>query len=522
MSEYILEMRHITKKFSGVRALNDVNLKVKKGEIHALCGENGAGKSTLMNILSGVYPYGSYDGEIYYQGELCKFFNIKDSEKKQIVIIHQELALSPYLSIAENVFIGNEVTGFRGVINWTKTRQRAQEVLAQVGLSGENVSLPINTLGVGKQQLVEIAKALAKDVNLLILDEPTAALNDEESAQLLKIMQKLKQQGITCIMISHKLNEISYVADSITIIRDGQTIETLEKEKEGFTEDRIIKGMVGRELTNRYPMRECNVGDTILEACDWNVYHPENGKRKVIQHVNFKVRAGEVVGFAGLMGAGRTELAMSIFGHSYGQRISGKLKLHGKETEIKTVKEAIHHKIAYVSEDRKSYGLVLIDDIKHNISMAALKEYFSKRGVLRLDKEILEAEKYKERINIKANSIEQPVSSLSGGNQQKVVLAKWILTQPDILILDEPTRGIDVGAKYEIYGIMNDLARQGKAILVISSDMPEIIGICDRAYVINEGCIAGELSKNELTQENIMKCIVLHSGREKGGNNGEA
>ncbi len=513
MSENILEMRHIIKEFSGVRALDDVNLEVKKGEIHALCGENGAGKSTLMNILSGVYPHGTYTGEIYYQGELCKFSDIRDSEQRGIVIIHQELALSPYLSIAENVFIGNEVTSIRGVINWTETRKRAQEMLARVGLENENISMPVNSLGVGKQQLIEIAKAMAKDVNLLILDEPTAALNDEESAQLLEIMLQLKNRGITCIVISHKLNEISYVADAITVIRDGKSIETLEKNSTEFTEDRIIKGMVGRELTNRYPKREATIGETILEVKEWNVYHPEDSSRKVIEDINFKVRGGEVVGFAGLMGAGRTELAMSIFGRSYGQKISGSIWLNGKKVDIRSVKDAISNKIAYVSEDRKSYGLVLIDDIKHNMSMAALKEHFSDHGVIDQNKEILEAEKYKQLINIKANSIEQTVGSLSGGNQQKVVLAKWIQTQPDVLILDEPTRGIDVGAKYEIYCVINDLAKQGKAIIVISSEMPEIIGTCDRAYVINEGSIAGELEKEKLTQENIMKCIISH-GRE--------
>lgn len=513
MPEYILEMRHITKEFFGVKALDDVNLKVRKGEIHALCGENGAGKSTLMNILSGVYPYGTYEGDIFYQGGSCRFSDIRDSEQKGIVIIHQELALSPYLSIAENVFIGNEVTDIKGVINWTKTQKKAQEMLKKVGLDGEDINATVNTLGVGKQQLIEIAKAIAKDVNLLILDEPTAALNDEESAQLLEIMLQLKEQGITCIMISHKLNEISYVADSITVIRDGKSIETLDKNSLDFTEDRIIKGMVGRELTNRYPSRDCDIGDVVFEVKNWNVYHPEDKNRKVIDNVNFEVRAGEVVGFAGLMGAGRTELAMSIFGRSYGQRISGEIILNGKKVEIKTVKDAIHNKIAYVSEDRKSYGLVLIDDIKHNMSMAALKDHFSNKGVVDQNKEVLEAERYKKLINIKATSIEQKVSSLSGGNQQKVVLAKWIQTQPDVLILDEPTRGIDVGAKYEIYCVINDLAKQGKAVIVISSEMPEIIGTCDRAYVINEGRIAGELGKTELTQEGIMKSIVTH-GRE--------
>lgn len=509
MSDIILEMKHITKAFSGVKALDDVNLQVKRGEIHALCGENGAGKSTLMNVLSGVYPFGTYEGDIEYKGEVCKFHRIKDSEEKGIVIIHQELALSPYLSIAENVFMGNEQTSMKGVINWNKTRSAAKEVLAHVGLENENLNSAVNKLGVGKQQLIEIAKAMAKNVELLILDEPTAALNDEESQQLLDIMLDLRSKGVTCIIISHKLNEIERVADSITIIRDGKTIETLHKGKDELSEDRIIKGMVGREMNNRYPIREnCPIGDTVMEVKNWNVFHPEITDKKVLSNINIKVRAGEVVGLAGLMGAGRTEFAMSLFGHSYGTKISGQVFMHGKEVSTKTVRDAINNKIAYTSEDRKTYGLVLIDDIKHNMTMAALNEYFSKNQVVDQRKENLEAEKYKKLINVKATSINQTVGSLSGGNQQKVVLAKWMLTQPDVLILDEPTRGIDVGAKYEIYCAINDLARAGKAVIVISSEMQEIIGTCDRTYVINEGRIAGELSKEEMTQERIMKCIM--------------
>ena len=515
MSDYILEMNHITKEFSGVKALDDVNLKVKRGEIHALCGENGAGKSTLMNVLSGIYPFGTYSGDIMYNGDLVKNHNIKDSEKKGIVIIHQELALSPYLSIAENVFMGNEQTSMRGVINWTATRSRAKEMLEKVGLGDENLEAPVNSLGVGKQQLIEIAKALAKKVDLLILDEPTAALNDEESAQLLEIMLKLKEQGITCIIISHKLNEISYVADSITVIRDGHTIETLIKGVDEFTEDRIIKGMVGRELTNRYPERtDCPIGDVVLEVKNWNVFNPEDASRQMLKNINIKVRAGEVVGLAGLMGAGRTEFAMSLFGREYGQKISGEVYMHGKQVKISSVKDAIENKIAYTSEDRKTYGLILINDIKWNMTLAALRGFFSKNGVVDSNNEILAAEKYKERINIKANSINQTVGSLSGGNQQKVVLAKWMLTEPDVLILDEPTRGIDVGAKYEIYCAINDLAKAGKAVIVISSEMPEIIGTCDRTYVLNEGRIAGELSKDELSQEKIMKCIMQDNNRK--------
>ena len=515
MSDVLLEMRHITKDFAGVKALDDVNLTVKRGEVHALCGENGAGKSTLMNVLSGIYAYGNYEGDIVYGGEVCKFRDIKDSERKGIVIIHQELALSPYLSIAENVFIGNEVTTVKGVIDWDLTRTKAIELLRRVGLEGESVDTAVGTLGVGKQQLVEIAKALAKRVELLILDEPTAALNDEDSKKLLDIISGLKEHGITCIMISHKLNEISAIADSITVIRDGKTIETLSKEVDDFSEDRIIKGMVGRELTNRYPPRESHIGDMIFEVNNWNVYHPDDSERKIINNVSFNVRKGEVVGFAGLMGAGRTELAMSIFGRAYGTKISGEIKKEGKPISLPTIRDAINAGLAYVSEDRKNYGLVLINDIKWNMTLASLSSRFSKNNVINENEEILAAEEYRKKINIKTSSIEQAVGSLSGGNQQKVVLAKWMLSDPDILILDEPTRGIDVGAKYEIYGVINSLADQGKAVIVISSEMPELLGICDRVYVINEGEIAGELQKDELSQELIMKKIMAHIGREK-------
>ncbi|MGM9590840.1 MAG: multiple monosaccharide ABC transporter ATP-binding protein [Faecousia sp.] len=516
MSEYILEMNQITKEFSGVKALDDVNLKVHKGEIMAICGENGAGKSTLMNVLSGVYPYGEYTGDIVYNGEICKFRNIRESEHKGIVIIHQELALSPYLSVAENVFLGNERLSAKGIIDWTRTKAEAQELLARVGLADQNVNVPVNTLGVGHQQLIEIAKALGKKCDLLILDEPTAALNDRESAQLLELMLQLKAEGITSIIISHKLNEISYVADSITIIRDGHTIETLRKGVDDFSEERIIKGMVGRELTNRYPKREnCPIGDTIFEVNDWNVYHPEDSERQVLKNVNIQVRAGEVVGLAGLMGAGRTELAMSVFGHSYGQKITGTVKINGKEVHLKSVKDAIDNKLAYVSEDRKTYGLVLIDSIKFNMTLSALKNFFSKKGVVDQQKEAVKAQEYRERINVKTTSVDQAVGSLSGGNQQKVVLAKWMLTEPDVLILDEPTRGIDVGAKYEIYCVINELAKSGKAVIVISSEMPEIIGTCDRAYVINEGEIAGELHGDAITQEAIMGCIMAHNRKEE-------
>ena len=478
MAKILLEMKNITKTFPGVKALDNVNLQVEEGEIHALVGENGAGKSTLMNVLSGIYPYGTYEGDIVYDGEICQFSTIKDSEGKGIVIIHQELALIPYMTIGENMFLGNE-RGHKYKINWNETNARTAELLKTVGLK-ESPQTLIKDIGVGKQQLVEIAKALAKNAKLLILDEPTASLNETDSKALLELLLKLKKEGLTSIIISHKLNEVSYVADKITVIRDGKSIETLYKGVDEFTEDRIIKSMVGRELTNRYPAREgVTIGETIFEVKNWNVYHPDDANRQMLKNINIKVRAGEVVGLAGLMGAGRTEFAMSVFGHSYGQKISGEIYMHGKEVKMPTVKDAINNKLAYVSEDRKGNGLVLIGDIKENMVLAARPQYFSNKGVINGSEEILAAQEYKEKINVKATSIEQVVGSLSGGNQQKVVLAKWMLTQPDVLILDEPTRGIDVGAKYEIYCIINDLAKAGKAVIVISSELPELIGTCD-------------------------------------------
>ncbi len=496
----ILEMRNITKEFPGVKALDDVNLKVEAGEIHALCGENGAGKSTLMKVLSGVYPHGTYAGDILFQDDVCMFKDIKSSESLGIVIIHQELALIPELSIAENIFLGNEQAK-AGVINWNETVVKARELLKKVGLS-ENPNTLISQIGVGKQQLVEIAKALSKDVKLLILDEPTAALNEEESENLLQLLLSFKKEGMTSIMISHKLNEVSKVADSITIIRDGRTIETLKWEE--VSEDRIIKGMVGRELTNRYPDRTPKIGETILEVKDWEVLQSD---RKVIDKINMHIKKGEIVGIAGVMGSGRTEFAMSIFGRSFGTKISGQLYKDGKEITLKSVPEAIENGLAYVTEDRKNYGLILIEDIKQNISLPNLKK-LSKFTVVNEQVEVKEAENYRRKMNIKTPSILQKTGNLSGGNQQKVVLSKWIYAEPDILILDEPTRGIDVGAKYEIYTIINQLAEEGKGILLISSEMPELLGMCDRIYVMNEGRIKGELEAAEATQESIMKYIT--------------
>lgn len=504
-NDIILEMKNITKTFPGVKALDNVNLKVKKGEIHSLCGENGAGKSTLMKVLSGIYPYGDYDGEIFYNGKICKYKGVKDSEHDGIVIIHQELALSPYLSIGENIFMGNEIAK-HGVIDWHEVRTRTKELLAKVGLN-EDPDTIVNTLGVGKQQLIEIAKALSKDVKLLILDEPTASLNEDDSENLLNLMLELKSHGITSILISHKLNEVSKVCDSITVLRDGATIETLDATVEKISEDRIVKGMVGRELTERYPKRVSKIGDVLFEVNNWNVYHPDYSDRKIVDNVNIKVKKGEVLGIAGLMGAGRTEFAMSIFGRSYGQKISGSIKKLGKEIHIKNVQDAIDNGIAYVTEDRKEAGLNLIDDIRHNISISSLGK-ISKYGVINDQVEILAAEDFRKSMKIKTPSITQITGNLSGGNQQKVVLSRWVYAEPDLLILDEPTRGIDVGAKYEIYTIINNLVNQGKAVIVISSELPEVLGLSDRIYVMNEGKIIGELDVKEASQEVIMSMIV--------------
>ena len=490
MADHILEMRSITKTFPGVKALEDVSLGVAQGEIHAICGENGAGKSTLMKVLSGVHPTGSYDGEIIFDGEPVHFSGIRDSEARGIVIIHQELALVPYLSIAENIFLGNERKGGGGLIDWHRANAEATALLESVGLH-ENPVTPIIQLGVGKQQLVEIAKALSKEVRLLILDEPTAALNDTDSAHLLNLLRRLRDRGITCIMISHKLNEITSIADSTTVIRDGKTVETIDMRSGNVTQERIIRGMVGRDLESFYPSRASTPGEEVLRVEGWTVWHPTQN-RKVVDGANIDVRAGEVVGIAGLMGAGRTELAMSIFGRAYGRDISGQLFMHGKEIKARTVAEAIENDIAYATEDRKRYGLNLIDDIRRNISAASLRK-LAVRGWVNGNEEIKVAEESRQNMNIKAPSVMSVVGKLSGGNQQKVVLSKWLLSDPDVLILDEPTRGIDVGAKYEIYTIINRLVAAGKAVIVISSELPELLGICDRIYALSQGRITGQV-----------------------------
>jgi len=505
MAQPILEMRSITKEFPGVKALSDVSLTVNRGDIHAICGENGAGKSTLMKVLSGVYPHGTYDGDIVFDGQVVEFKDIRQSEAAGVVIIHQELALIPELSIAENIFLGNE-TASHGIISWDRANRQAIELLARVGLA-ENPLTQVKHLGVGKQQLVEIAKALSKDVRLLILDEPTAALNDDDSQHLLDLLKGLQGKGITSIMISHKLNEIEQVADEITILRDGRTIETLAVAEDQVDEDRIIRGMVGRDLEHRFPDHTPEIGDVLFELEDWTVMHPQDASRAVIRDANVTVRRGEIVGIAGLMGAGRTELARSVFGRSYGSRVEGRLRLEGKELTLRSVPAAIDAGIAYVSEDRKALGLNLLDDIKRSISSAGLDKL--RKGVtVDQREEVVVAERYRQSMNIKTPTVNEGVAKLSGGNQQKVVLSKWMFTDPQLLILDEPTRGIDVGAKYEIYGVIQRLADQGRGIIVISSELPELLGLCDRIYTLAEGRITHEFSRDEASQESLMRYMT--------------
>ena len=507
MAKTLLEMRSITKEFPGVKALDNVNLKVEEGEIHALIGENGAGKSTLMNVLSGTYPAGSYSGEIYYDGKLCQFKNQKDSEAVGIVIIHQELALIPLLSIGENMFLGNEIKNKFGFIDWNKTYYEAEQHMKQVGLN-ESAQTLVKDIGTGKQQLVEIAKAFSKKVRLLILDEPTSSLNDEDAKMLLDLLMEFKKQGLTSIIITHKLNEIIYCADKATIIRDGSTIETLVKGVDEFSEDRIIKGMVGRAMEDRYPKREHKVQDTVsMEVKNWTVHHPLYPERVVDDNISFYVRKGEVVGFSGLQGAGRTELAMSIFGRSYGTDISGEVYLNGEKVNLKSPEDAIHHKLAYVTEDRKTNGLILDESIRFNTTLARLDKVCG-CGIIDTDKEVQVADQMTKEMGTKTPTIEQRI-----GNQQKALLGKWMFTEPDILIMDEPTRGIDVGAKYDIYCLINDMVSKGKSVVMISSELPELLGMCDRIYVMNEGRLLAEVNAADATQESIMGYIIRDTAK---------
>ncbi len=502
MSGPILEMKNITKEFPGVKALSDVSFKVMEGEIHCLVGENGAGKSTLMKVLSGVYPYGEYSGDIYFAGTQQKFSSISDSEKAGIAIIYQELALVPEMTVYENIFLGHELgNGF--IIDWNETTKRAGEMLRKVRLS-INPSTKVKDLGMGKKQLVEIAKALSKEVKLLILDEPTSALNEDDCENLFSLLRDLKHQGVTSVLISHKLKEVIKIADTVTVLRDGKTIATLDAKKGEVSENILIKHMVGREIDNIYPKRTHHRSeDVVFEVQKWSAYAPALG-RNILHNINFKVKKGEIVGFAGLMGSGRTELALSLFGNPIGYRVSGDMLVKGKKKQFNHPEDAIRSGLAYVTEDRKVDGLILIQDVKENITLANLRA-IANRGVVNKNAEVKVGNEYKNSLNIKTPSLEQKLLNLSGGNQQKVSVAKWLFVRPEILILDEPTRGIDVGAKFEIYSIMTHLVEQGMSIIMISSELPEILGMSDRVYIVSSGRVSGEMPVQEATQEKIMQ-----------------
>jgi len=501
MPKTILEMRNITKEFPGVKALDDVNFSVQKGEIHCLVGENGAGKSTLMKVLSGVYPHGQFDGQIIFDGQEQKFSSIDDSKKAGIAIIYQELALVPEMTVYENIFLGHEIS--RGItIDWNETIKEAARMMKKVQLDA-NPSAKVKDLGLGKQQLVEIAKALSMDVKILLLDEPTSSLNEADSENLLELLRGLKKQGVTCVLISHKLSEVLSIADTVTVLRDGQTVGTLDNTNGGVDEQELIKLMVGREISNIYPARKRKqVGEKVLEIRDWSAYDPKLG-RYVLRDINIHINKGEIVAFAGLMGSGRTELAMSLFGNPLGYRIEGEMFIKGEPVRFNHPEKALQKGLAYVTEDRKGNGLILIHDVKANITLANLRK-IARNGVVDRNREIVVAQDYKVSLDIKTPNIEQKVLYLSGGNQQKVSVAKWLFVQPDIMILDEPTRGIDVGAKYEIYSIMNKLVEEGMSILVLSSELPEVLGMSDRIYIVSSGRITGEMPASEATQEKIM------------------
>ena len=507
MSAYILEMSNIMKKFPGVVALNNVNMRIKKGEIHALCGENGAGKSTLIKILSAVYPYGTYSGDIKIDGEEQNFSTIKDAEGHGVVCIQQELALLPDMSINDNVLLANEPNKF-GVINWNEAYEKTRNLLKRVSLPVGPATL-IGQLGVGQQQLVEIAKALSKDARLLVLDEPTSALTDKEVDVLMGILEKLRQEGVTCIYISHKLDEVFRIADSVTVLRDGEVV--MVSDIKDVDKETLIQNMVGRKMEKQFPRMEHKRGDVVFEVKDYTV--AKKG-RKIVDDISFKAHKGEILGIGGLMGAGRTELMESLFGAHEWYR-TGEIYLDGKKIKIKNPTDAIKHGVCLLTEDRKAYGLNLIMSVKENISLANLGK-ISHRGVLNDKTETIEVNKYRESLNIKTPNIYVEANTLSGGNQQKVVIGKWLMADPKVLILDEPTRGIDVGSKYEIYNIINNLVEQGIAVIMISSELEEIIGMCSRVLVMREGRITGEVIIDEdATQEKIMKYAMGENANEK-------
>lgn len=500
LSEYILEMNDIVKEFPGVRALDGVSLKIKRGEIHALCGENGAGKSTLMKVLSGVYGHKTYEGEIHINGQKVAFDNTKQSEAAGVGIIYQELTLVKEMNVAENIFLGKLINN-NGIVNWDAIYAEAGKLVDEIGFEVD-LTEKIENIGIGHQQLIEIAKALSVNADILILDEPTSALTEAEVEILLQKMKELKAKGITCIIITHKLNEVFEVADRVTVIRDGASVGS--DDIDNLTEDKIISMMVGRELTERYPSVNKSIGDVALEVRNLNKFDKEHDAKQILHDCSFKAHKGEILGIAGLMGAGRTELITSIFGFLRGRQ-TGQILIDGQEVGIKDPKEAIRHSMALLSEDRKRYGLIIDQTIAENMTIASL-DSLSNYGVINQDEVIHISNSFKDDLRVKAPSVETVVGTLSGGNQQKVLLARCLMIKPKILFLDEPTRGIDVGAKYEIYALINQLAAEGTCVIMVSSELPEVIGMSDRILVMCEGKLAGEFdnTNKDVTQEAIM------------------
>lgn len=504
--ELALQMLKITKEFPGVKALDRVNFSVKKGEIHALCGENGAGKSTLMKVLSGVYPYGSYEGKIMIKGREVQFRNIKESQDAGVAIIHQELALVSEMTVAENIFLGSPLMSDR-VIDWNKLYAEAQKWLDEIELDIDPQTKLVE-LTVGKQQLIEIVKALTKNAEILILDEPTSALTERDAEILFQKLKQLKSRGVTCIYISHKLDEVMRIADSVTVLRDGQTIRTTPIEE--ITEHDIVAQMVGREITEFYPYEKRNLGEEVLKVDKYSFFC-STVQSLLVSDISFSVRKGEILGVSGLMGSGRTELFMSLFGGLEGIK-RGEVIVNNQSVDIQQPLDAINHGLAYVSEDRRRYGLIHEMNIIQNITLSSLQKV-KRQGMLDENVELKKSEDLARRVNLRAYSLEALVNQLSGGNQQKVVLSKWLLTDPQVLILDEPTRGIDVGAKFEIYKIIIELAKRGVAIIMVSSELPEVLGMSDRILVIANGQMTGELSRSEATQEEVMKFATMRGDK---------
>ena len=494
----LLEMKDIVKEFPGVRALDGVSFTLEKGEFHSLVGENGAGKSTLMKVLSGVYPAGTYEGEILINGEPRHFRNIRDSENAGVAIIFQELSLVKELTVGENIFLGQEPARL-GIINWTELYHRASKLLSDLHLDIDPRE-QVGNLGIGQQQLVEIAKALSKNASILVLDEPTAALTESEVETLFTILRKLKSRDVGMIYISHKLDEVFEMSDRITVLRDGKTVGTQPASE--LTKDQVIAKMVGREVGDIFPKSKHELGDVALEIKDLTVYSPDVADKKLVDNISFSVRKGEVLGIAGLMGAGRTELLMAIFGAWQG-KYNREIYVEGKSVSITSPLGAIEHKIGFVTEDRKRFGLILPQTILDNMTLAGLRS-ISGKFLTNRTRETIAANGPMKSLRIKANSPLTVTGTLSGGNQQKVVLGKWLLTGPKILFLDEPTRGIDVGAKQEIYAEINKLAEQGMAIVLVSSELPEVLGLSDRVIVLHEGKKTGEFTRADATPERVM------------------